>query len=188
MLVLGVTGKAVSGKSSVAEYLAKKYGFIHLDFTKDLLAPMLTEKHKAVVRKNLINLGMEIRKKQGGKDALIRLLAAKIDIGHNYVIAGIRFPEEVNYLRNKFNYSFKLLAVKCDLKIRYQRTLELYHIKRKTVGGRDLTFKEFLNLEDEPTEKIIGRTMRMADFSVTNEGVKRELFEKIDNLMKRLKV
>ena len=187
VLVIGITGKAVSGKNLVAHYL-EKYRFTQLDFTKNLLAPLLKKRHKPVIRKNLINLGLELRKTHGGKDALIKLLCEKMEPGRHYVIAGMRYPEEVNYLRKRFGRNFTLLAVKCRLGIRYQRTLELYHVRRKMVGGKDITFKEFMKLEDLPTEKIISRAIRMADYAVTNEGAKEELLTKIDNIIRKLKV
>ncbi len=187
MLIIGVTGKAVSGKSEAAAYLAHEHNFIHLDFTKDLLAPLLEERHRAVTRKNLVELALEMRK-TGGKAALMKKLAENIGAGKGYVIAGIRYPEEVNFMRSRFPETFRLLAVKCSLQTRYRRTLEIYEVRKKQSGGRDLTFREFMEMEDLPTEKIISRTIRMADFSVTNEGTKKEFYSRLDSIVKRLKV
>src|SRR3989344_8853709 len=88
MFVLGISGGAVSGKSMVAAYLARKHGFIHLYFTKDILAPILLGKHKAITRNNLVNLALDLRK-EGGKDILMKMMAGHIDQDMRYVIAGI---------------------------------------------------------------------------------------------------
>ena len=63
MIVIGITGKIGSGKDTAARVLVEKFGFVKLDFTKDVLAPALVKRGLGVTRDNLIELATEGRKK-----------------------------------------------------------------------------------------------------------------------------
>jgi len=184
MFILGITGHAVCGKSLGAERLSE-HGLTHLDFSKDLLAPMLRKRGKGITSQRMINLALYLRHK-GGSGALAKHLYLKLPDHKNYVLAGIRYPEEVNFFRQKLGANFKLLTIKSKLGLRYARTIQIYEHRKKTYGGRDPSFKEFLRQEDEGTEKILKRTMRMSNYNITNNGTKKEYFVKLDNLAKRL--
>lgn len=180
-MIVGVTGKRLSGKSSVAEHMKEKYGFRVLCFTEDLLMPILIRRKEPVDRRSLIGLGMEIREKYGRKDALIMLLSKKISHGRNYAIAGIRFPEEVSFLRKKFGKGFVLVAVEASAKARFRRAKES---KRFAETARR---KDFLKIEQLPTERIIPKTMKLADFWVNSDGTKGKLWKEVNRVMKKLK-
>jgi len=181
-MIIGITGKRLSGKTTVAEYIRDKCSFRILDFTNDLLAPILRKQKKEVERRNLAELAMRIRRKEGGNDALIKRLSGKILPGRNYVIVAIRFPEEVRYLRKKFKNRFILLAVEASAEKRFRR---IYNFREKE---QLKTMEGFMGLEKLPTEKPIAEAMDMADFTVNNNGTKRGLEKATDILMKKIKV
>ncbi len=178
-MIVGITGKRLSGKSAVAGYLRKGYGFRVLCFTEDLLKPILEKRKEPVNRMSLIELGMEIRKKRGSRDALARLLARKISKG-KYAIAGIRFPEEASFFRKKFGKDFILIAVEASEKTRFRRAGA--NMRFKDV----ISMRDFLEVEKLPTERVIPKTMKLADFSVGNDGARKGLEREIDRLMKDL--
>jgi dephospho-CoA kinase len=189
-MIIGVTGRRLSGKSTIAEHLGERHGFTVLCFTEDLLKPILIKRKMPVNRRSLTFLGQEIRKKHGSKDALVRLLCEKISPGKNYAIAGIRFPEEVRYLRRVFGKDFILLAAYASTKTRFHRARSSMRFK-ESVGGRSghrfqMTMKDFLEIERLPTEKIIPTTMRMADLKVNNDASK-DLRKNIDKVMGKLR-
>lgn len=180
-MIIGITGRRLSGKSSVAYHLKEKYGFRALCFTEDLLMPILIRRKERVKRRSLIDLGMEIRRKNKSKDALARLLSKKISPGKDYAIAGIRFPEEASFLRKKFGKDFVLVALEASAKTRFRRAKEC---KRFVEAIRR---EDFLNIEKLPTETIIPKTMKLADFWVNSDGSKEELGREVDRIMKKLK-
>lgn len=180
MIVLGLIGKRGCGKDTVAEYLSKRYGFNSLDYTKDVLAPILKKMDKKVTRENLVNLAMDLREKYGN-DILTRKICEHIKSRGLWVVSGVRFLEEVYYFRKKFLNKFLLIAVKCNTKIRFQRIKE-----RGLKGEAKLSYKEFLKGEKLPTEKIIPRTIMLADFIIENNGSKEDLSKEIDKLMKSI--
>ncbi|RLJ09506.1 MAG: hypothetical protein DRP15_03540 [Candidatus Aenigmatarchaeota archaeon] len=179
-MIIGITGKRLSGKNTIAEYLKLKYGFEVLDFTRHVLAPLLKKEKKPITRENLVELAMNLRSEKG-TDILVKMLCDKIKPSKNYVIAGVRFREEVDYLRKKFGKEFILISVDAKPKIRYQRALQ-----RSDKGEGSLSFNRFFRAERLPTEAVIPQTMKLADFSIENNSTKTELYKKIDSIMNHI--
>ncbi len=178
MLVIAVCGLKCSGKDEIGSYIEKKYGFEHLDYTKHITTPLLKREGKEITRDNQVELVSRLRK-QHGIDVLTRTIVFKVH--GNSVISGVRYKEEVSYLRKHFKKDFKLIGVTADDQIRYERSK-----KRKTKGEEKHTFEEFLDRENLPTEIVIPQTMKLADFTVENNSARQELYEKIDKIMEQL--
>jgi dephospho-CoA kinase len=178
-MIVGVTGKRLSGKNEVADHLADGYGFLILDFTQHVLGPILKSRKKPIDRMNLTKLALELRKRSG-TDALARMLCRKVRKGRNYVIAGIRYPEEVSYLRKTFGNRFVLIAVGAPLKDRFNRI-------RSMKGSKDsgMSMEEFIRTERLPNEIPLPKAMKLADFKVNNTGTKVQLRKKVDRIMER---
>jgi len=180
-MIVGVTGKRLSGKNEVADHLKGRHGFVILDFTQHVLGPILKDRKKPVDRFNLTNLALELRR-EGGPAALAKILSRKVSHGKNYVIAGIRYPEEVHYMREAFGSRFVLIAVDAPLKDRFRR---IRSMNRSKDAG--MSMKEFMRTESLPNEVPIPKAMRMADFTIRNTGTKRQLGKKVDDIMRRIK-
>ncbi|RLJ08393.1 MAG: hypothetical protein DRP12_00660 [Candidatus Aenigmatarchaeota archaeon] len=175
MVAIGITGRRYSGKTLAAEWLQKTYGFRLLDFTQDVLAPRLKRQGKRVTRKNLIELACRLRERYG-RDILARMLVRKAR-GDRIVISGIRFPEEVQVFRKRWQ-DFLLIAILAPAKLRWRRAGEI----RKGEGS--LSFRQFLKIESAETERHIPQLIRMADFRIRNDGSKEELYRKLDKIVK----
>lgn len=180
MLVLGLVGKRACGKNIFAEYLRDKYGFRILDNTKDVLTPVLRRQGKPVTRENLTSLATGLRKRYGD-DVLTKRLCKNITGRGNLVVSNIRFPKEVAYLHRRFGDGLRLIAIEAEPRLRYERAR-----KRGVKGEESLDFKEFMKLESLPTERVIPRTMELADFVIANNKTPRDLYKKIDSLMDKL--
>lgn len=179
-LVIGVTGKRGSGKDTAALHLRDKYGFHVLTYTDHVLAPVLKKEGKAITRENLINLALDMRKKNGNH-ILTELICEKIGKEGFWAISGIRYPEEYDHFKLHFGDNFKLVNVECKVEKRYERI-----IRRGTKGEGHLTFEEFMNIEERETESIINKTVEMSDFSVVNNTSVEELHRKLDKLAEKL--
>ena len=180
MKVIGIAGRRLSGKNLAAEYISEKFGFRFLEFTGDVLAPLLKEENKPVTRENLARLAMSLREGHG-TDVLTKKLCGKISEDGKYVISGVRFREEVEYLRNRFGKDFTLMAVECNSRARYKRAR-----KRRDKGEARLEYEEFMEMESLPTEKVIPETMRLADCTLENNGKKKDLYLKINKIMESI--
>lgn len=183
LFVLGITGRRGAGKDTTAQYLSKKYGFNTLNFTDDVLAPMLRSMGKRVTRKNLIELAMDMRETFNSKAVLAAFLCERIGRDGYWVISGVRFPEEVRYFKSELGGKFKLISVECSAKKRYERLK-----KRGTKGEGKMSYTEFLRIEEKPTEKEIGKVMRMANFKLDNNKSKNDLYRQIDKIYKKFKL
>ncbi|MEM5871654.1 MAG: AAA family ATPase [Candidatus Aenigmatarchaeota archaeon] len=184
-LVLGLTGKRGCGKDTMAEYLQKNYGFRILNFTNDVLGPILKEMGKEVTRENLIELALNLREKNGN-DILAKMLSERIKENNCkgfWVISGIRYLEEVEYFKKTFGENFKLVKIECNIKKRYER------IKNRGTKGEDsMSYKEFLEIEKRPTEKSIEKVMKLAEFSLDNNKKFEDFYRAIDDLMEKIKI
>ncbi len=179
-LVLGLTGKRGCGKDTMAIYLEKKYGFRVLTYTNDVLSPILSERGKDVTRENLIDLALELRAKHG-KHALTKLICDKIGSEGWWAISGVRYPEEDEYFRKEFGDKFKLVEIRSSTQTRFERVT-----KRGTKGEASMTFDQFMAIEEKETERMINETVKLADFTVVNDGSLDEFRGKIDGFAKKL--
>ncbi len=179
-LVLGITGKRGSGKDTVAEYFKKKYGFRVLTYTDHVLGPILKKGRKAITRMNLISLALEMRKGKGNH-VLTELICEKIGDEGFWVISGVRYPEEYDHFKLYFGVNFKFIKVECEAKKRHKRIR-----KRGTKGEGSMMFKEFMEIENKETEKIINKTIELAEFSVTNNGTIEKLHKSLDKLAEKI--
>ncbi len=179
-LVLGITGKRGSGKDTAAHYLRDRYGFRVLTYTDHVLAPILKKKGRPVTRKNLINLALDMRGTKG-KHILTELICRRIESRGLWAVSGVRYPEEHDYFRGRFGKNFKMVNVECEARKRYERVR-----KRGTKGEANITFREFMEIEKRETEKVISKTIKLADFSVTNNGTVGDLQGRLDKLTGKL--
>lgn len=180
MLVIAFCGKKYSGKDEGCNYLVSRYGFKHLDYSKNVLNPILEKNGKPITRDKQIELATQLRKEKG-VCVLTEMIVEKIK--ENSAISGLRFKEEVEYLRKKFKEKFKLIAVEAEDKIRYERSL-----RQQTKGEGTHTFEQFLEREKLPTERVIPLTMGLADYTITNNSTKEGLYNQLDTILKGLQI
>jgi dephospho-CoA kinase len=183
MAVIGITGKKGCGKDTAARRLQDRHAFEMLDFTKDVLAPILVKRGMPVTRENLIGIAMQGREKSHNGvwaekiSAIIRMRP-----GRDFVISGVRFREEVEVFKRSLKDDFRLVGIVCDDEVRYSRVK-----KRGTKGEADISFGEFMEMESRPTERVIPDTMSIADFVIDNNGSLDDLYAAIAGLVKILK-
>ncbi|KAL6067497.1 Dephospho-CoA kinase [Balamuthia mandrillaris] len=187
---LGVTGGKASGKDTFADYLVHHYGFVHISLS-DLVREELRRRDMLENIDNLINLGNELRQKEG-TDALAQRALAKIDqeeirgMTKRYVISSLRHPSEVQRLRAS-NESFTLVYLEAPLQLRYERC------KARGRLGDVKSFEEFVAKEKQQefsTVNVASQQMNavyaMADVVLTNDATSMEEFQqKIDQLLLR---
>jgi dephospho-CoA kinase len=179
-LIIAITGKRLSGKTTVAEHISSKYGFVALDYTRDVLFPFLMKEGSDIRRENLSHLATTMRR-NSGNDILTRMICECIEEGKSYVIGGLRFPEEAEYLRSRFRGTFRLISIVCTDKLRYERA-----IARNDKESSGMSFEAFMEMESLPTESPIPKAMELADFTIVNEGTEQELQDKIDRAMEQI--
>lgn len=134
-MIIGVCGKAGSGKDTIANHLVKSYSFQRIalaDPVREVVKHAFgldeftvcdrVEREKPLeywdnysVRQLLQFVATELFRDKFDKDIWVKTLWSNIskDLNKDYVISDVRFPNETNFLRNQ-NINFKLIKVVRD--------------------------------------------------------------------------
>jgi dephospho-CoA kinase len=116
-----------------------------------------------------------------GNGYFLKLAVEKI-LQHkwNYVgISGIRSPEDVSILKEAFQSNFILIHVYVtNPRIRYER------MKRRGSQRDEISYKDLLR-QDRVSEELfhIQEAIKMAHFSIPNDGPVEELHRRVDELV-----
>ena len=180
-MLIGLVGTLGSGKGVVRGILENK-GFKSRVFS-DFLKEELKEKGIDINRKNLQDLGNEIRIKEGKNVLAVRLINS-LDLNENCVVDGSRNPAEVEELKK---HGFIIISVDAPRKNRFDRLLF-----RKSEKDPK-TWEEFLEIEkrdlreDNPAGQQVQECMRLADYRIMNDLNYGDLFQRVDEVLDKIK-
>lgn len=165
--VIGFSGSIASGKTTAAIYL-KSCGFHYVRFSL-VLADILKEKGIEPNRETLQQIGIEINKNPGQRWLCKQLLERLPEAG-NYVIDGLRFPEDRAFLIERFSSSFLHIHIDLPEEIRLERFI--------TRGG---TNQEFVEANSRLTEANTAKLASLADVVVSDAEDLESLLLEITN-------
>src|SRR5208282_1070810 len=116
-LVIGITGRIGSGKTTVGRYLESRYGFQYLRYS-EILAEWRTKNPEN--KAHLQTVGWEVM--SGGMQAeLNRRLIARISPDGDVAVDGLRHPLDYETLSSSFSESFRLLYIDSPTNLRFER-------------------------------------------------------------------
>jgi hypothetical protein len=180
-MLIGLAGKASSGKDTVADYFVKNYGFKKISLAEPLKRIVkdvfvlddftvynrvareqpLSQWNNWSVRKLLQFIGTELFRKNIDENVWVKSLLFRVqnDLNNNYVVPDCRFPNEIEYLKNNFE---DFLSIKT--------------IRQGCNGQVGLS-----NHESEAYDLI-------TDYTINNDGTLEELWIKADDIFKTAKL
>ena len=178
MIILGITGTLGAGKGTVADYLKEK-GFAYFS-VREFLTEEILKRGMPVNRDSMVEVGNDLRKKNGPSYILDTLYARAEVEGRDAVIESIRTVGEVEELRKK---GMLLLSVDADPQIRYSRVQfrksETDHVSFEIFMEHELRESE----GDDPGKQNLRHTVKLADYHVTNDGTIEDLKMQIDAIL-----
>jgi len=173
-LVIGITGRIGSGKTTVGRYLESRYGFQYVRYS-EVLADWLAKDRDG--KAQLQKVGWDVM--AGGMQAeLNRRLAEKIMPDSDVAVDGLRHTLDYETLSACFSTSFTLLYLHTDAKERFER---LKRLEKYT----DLN--SFEAADSHPVEQHIESLRTNATTLIQNDGPLRKLYAIVDGFILSLR-
>ncbi|MBI2989944.1 MAG: AAA family ATPase [Candidatus Magasanikbacteria bacterium] len=176
-IIIGIAGEMASGKTTITEYLKKKYNastFRFSDILRDVLKRIWVEPN----RSNLQDLSTFLRGRFG-EDLLSKVLAKDVrESKAAFIITeGIRRPSDIVYLKK--NKHFYLIALEADERTRFERI----SARSENPDDQNKTWKAFKKEGEQESEQKIRRVMKEADFTIDNNGNLKSLYEQTKKIV-----
>ena len=176
-MIIGLTGSYASGKDAVAKIL-EEMNFFHYSLS-DFLREELKQRKVTITRDNLINIGNELREKEGYATLAKRALKHVQD-GENYVFSSIRNPAEVELLQQRED--FVMVNVTAPEKVRLRRIVARNRENDpKTI--KELREKEKIENSAHKSGQQLGKVAKMAKVTINNDKDIKTLRKKVEKFV-----
>jgi len=183
MLIIGITGTLGAGKGTVVEYFRERMGFVHYS-VRSFLLKEINRLGLPENRDSMVVVANGLRERHGPSYVTDQLYLEAAQLGKNCIIESIRTPGEIDSLRKKGE--FFLLAVDAAPLIRYNR-----------IAGRQsetdhISYETFLENESremdstDPNKQNLRACIAQADFVLSNNGTREELFRQAEEVLSRI--
>ena len=174
---LALVGPSAVGKDTLAEYLVSQYGFTHIS-TGALLREYIREHHLGEpTREILRNTAIELRRAKGA-DYFVR--EASTSTAQRLVVSGIRAIPEVECFKEMQGI---VVGITAPIERRYALA------KQRGDVADHISFEDFQKLEsledtgDDREAPNVQGVMRYADHLIVNDGSRKDLFKKMDDIV-----
>jgi dephospho-CoA kinase len=171
-LVVGITGRIGSGKTSVGKYLNSRYGFQYLRYSL-VLSDWKRQDPESKVQ--LQQVGWEVMA-GGMQEELNRRLIQQIEPAHDAAVDGLRHPVDFESLSSCFSSRFYLVYIESPAQVRWQR------LKTKYPTGVDFQVAE-LHLVEQNIESLRRRSAAV----IHNEATLEALYVTVDRTIQQFK-
>ncbi len=181
MMIIGLIGLVGSGKDTVSEYIASKYGYRMVGMG-DIVRELATKLGRSHNRDDLQRTQKEYREKCGD-EYFGSLVVEKIrESGwEKVIINGIRIPEDVKVPKKEFRKDMIVALVDTKPEIRFERLKG-----RKRVGDPE-TFEEFQRQENNELKLFnFDGVLKYVEKRIDNNGDIEQLHRNVDKFIKEI--
>ena len=179
-MIVGLTGTLGAGKSTIAEYLSTSKGYTSFS-ARDILKEESENRGQEPNRDTFREIANDLSS-AFGPDFIAKLLYKKaVEGGGDVVFESIRRPAEAEFLRQQGDCI--LVSVDAHLKARYERIQERGS-EKDHVSFEEFVTQEKVEMETKSKhEQSISAVMDAANFCLTNNGTKEELYREIERIL-----
>jgi dephospho-CoA kinase len=173
-LVIGITGRIGSGKTTVGKYLESRCGFQYLRYS-EVLAEWRAKDPES--KAQLQKVGWEVM--AGGMQAeLNSRLIARITPEPDVAVDGLRHLLDYTTLSNSFSASFRLLYMDSPRIQRFERLSKL---------GKYVDLGEFDAADSHPVEREIESLRATGAVVIPNERTLQDLYATVDDAIRNFR-
>ncbi len=180
--VIGIAGTSASGKDSGAEYLAQRYGYLHIS-TADLIRTEAIRRYGSDDQYLLRKIGHEMRQQMGKGALASTAIAAYTRSADEYagvIVSSYRIPQAADVIRQSGGL---LVFVDAPVEERYKR------LQGRNRTGESKSLEEFVQFElDESAGSTqnglnLSAVRDMSDIQIMNDSSEPLFHAKLDSLM-----
>jgi len=179
-IVIGLAGQISSGKDTIADYIAKKYGGVSVSFSKPL-RDILNRAYLPIDRVNMSWLAQTFIDRFGG-DVISNIIGKEIEASENkiFILPNIRRDDDAAYFKDWPGYI--LVGINTDTKTCYDRLIQ----RSQNVDDQGKTWEQFQKDLQLSTEVAIDGLIKKAPIKIDNNGTFEDLYKQIDEIMEKL--
>ncbi len=171
-LVVGITGRIGSGKTSVGNYLSSQHCFQYLRYSL-VLADWKAGDPES--RSQLQRIGWDVMA-GGEQPELNRRLIEQINPGVDVAVDGLRHQTDHDTLISRFHSGFCLIFIDCPADIRWQRLTGKYSERQK-----------FEEADSHYVERNIETLRSLSAAVIHNEAALPDLYSRVDAIIQQFR-
>ena len=176
-IVLGIVGEMGVGKSTITDYIKKKYGAVSFRFS-DMLTDIANRLYIEPTRPNLQMISSMLRQTIS-QDIMSKVImhdaqSATADI---IIVEGIRRPSDITYLKELPN--FYLIGMTADERVRYERVC----LRSEKPDDQTKSWEEFQQEGLAEAELEIKNIKAEARVQINNNGSEAELLAQVEKIL-----
>ncbi|HQK63791.1 MAG TPA: AAA family ATPase [Candidatus Staskawiczbacteria bacterium] len=177
--IIGIVGEMGAGKDTFCEYVKANYQDVYFLRFSDGLTSALKVFFDDIKREDQQWLSQALRERFG-QDILVKAIIKKVNSIEDGIIIlnGVRRPDDFSGLKE---IGGKLVYITADIKKRWERV-----VLRKEKADDDVPFEKFVELGNAEAEQQITKIGEQADFKITNDGSREELFFDIKKIIEEI--
>ncbi len=174
--IIAITGLIGSGKDTVAEHIAEKYGYEIIDYA-NILREICKEEGLELTRDNLQNLRLKYGNTFLAEEIVKRVKKSTSD---KIVLTPLRRSEDFEIPQKEFG-DIIMILVESDDRIRFER------ISKRGRENDPEDFEEFQRQAKRDADIYdFDKTFSYAKFKITNNGTTEDLKKEVDKVMEKL--
>jgi len=178
-VTIGFIGPIGSGKGIAAKYLVERHSFYSI-IMGNLVRAIARRKGIKISRKNLQKLAKNCRRKYGENYFIDIVIEKAKKSKKDVVIDGIRTLADAQVAKKGLNAKIVLIDAKPEIRLARLR-------KRRRKGFPKILAQFKIEEKNEPGFAELKKTLCEVDYKIENNTAQKDLYKKLDSLVKRLK-